>query len=338
MIYLFNPYKKAGGGQRIQNALIEIINEASGQRVVVFTSLRSGIGFILAAKQADFFIIQSIYAWRSLIILLCFFILQLAKPVCSLVIIPRGDRIPARLLDKQVKASIKKFLYSKIFLALSKRYLFIYSSISEEKHYSKFRQIDSSFVIPDPNFYIAEYLKLPKRIKVDKFLFLGRNAYEKNIDFLISIFKEKFFVEEKIKLDIYLIAAPNEFNKLEFSLRNYDNINLKPALENTNKIFKALKSSVALNPSLYESFGLVPLEAINAGASFISTPVGVWTKSSTAGKIVELSKKKWIIEILQYYENGILNDYDDRNKLLLPFTKERNIDMWKKVIGDNELK
>lgn len=320
MIFLFNPYSSAGGGQRIQIAFKKILSSATDLDISVFTSIRDFIKLLFIHGGRQIIILQSIYAWRSLIVILVIQFINLIKDSdIGLLIIPRGDRLPQSVYDNTVGSPFKKYIYSKIFFLFTKNIDFVFSSQAEARHYLNIQYIRNYFIVPDPNFYPAHFSKMPNNIKVKKFIFLGRLSYEKNIEFIIDIFKQNILRDLNVQLYLYIISTDDEVTNLRKTLHNIENIHVCTPLNTTDQVFEALQSSVVLNPSFYESFGLVPLEAIAAGAGFISSPVGEWQADNSAGRVIALERDAWTNAILDFHSNGIKNDKLDRMETLKKF-------------------
>ena len=313
MIFVYNPYVSAGGGQRIQGAFIKILNSATDAGIHTFTNLRNFMKHFFTCDGKRVVILQSIYSWRSLILVI---FLQWHKLKNSLnidcIIIPRGDRLPLHISDKSVKSAVKKYFYTKLFFLFSRKMYYIFSSKTEADHYIAAQDVQNYFIIPDPSFYPHDFNVLPDNIEVQKFIFLGRLSFEKNINFIVDLFKQEILINLNLQLYLYLISNNDEVLRLQKSLAGYQNIHVCAPLKNTSQVFQVLQSSVVLNPSYYESFGLVPLEAIAAGAGFISSPVGEWQADNSAGRVIDLERDAWTRAILDYHTNGIKNDKLDR--------------------------
>ena len=333
MIFVYNPYVTAGGGQRIQGALIKILNNATDADIHTFTNLRNFMKYFFAYDGKRVVVLQSIYSWRSLILVI---FLQWHKLKNSsnidCIIIPRGDRLPLHISDKSVKSPVKKFFYTKLFFLFSRKMYFIFSSKAEADHYITTQELQNYYIIPDPCFYRHNFSALPYNIEVEKFIFLGRLSYEKNINFIIDLFKQEILINLNLQLYVYLIAKSDEILRLQKSLAGYQNIHVCAPLKKTNQVFQVLQSSVVLNPSYYESFGLVPLEAIAAGAAFISSPVGEWQADNSAGRVIDLERDAWTRAILDYHTNGIKNDKLDRVNTLRKYDPSEVKQKWNKVM------
>ena len=124
------------------------------------------------------------------------------------------------------------------------------------------------------------------------FLFLGRLAPVKNVDFLQEIFK---LIANQRKDYLLLVVGGGDIK-----VKESENIKV----ENwTNDPISYLKTAdCVLFPSLSEGYGLVPMEAVAAGAKVIMSDVGVANyelKPSQTVKIIPLNDKPaWIEAIL----------------------------------------
>ena len=68
------------------------------------------------------------------------------------------------------------------------------------------------------------------------------------------------------KLDIYgEIDDDKYFNNFKSQIKNFENINYKGKINNTNLNYKLSKYDIFLHPSNSENFGLVILEAMSCG-------------------------------------------------------------------------
>lgn len=143
------------------------------------------------------------------------------------------------------------------------------------------------------------------RIKTNtsKFLYVGRVTKEKNIKFLIELFKKVFL----LKLNIELIIVGNgNFLKYKKELKKY-NINFLGARRGAelSKIYAS--SDVFIFPSTTDTLGQVVLEAMCSGLPVIVTNEGGpkgFVSLSNSGFILDIkNKKEWMKCIIRLKED-----------------------------------
>ncbi|WP_428025280.1 glycosyltransferase [Arcobacter sp.] len=153
------------------------------------------------------------------------------------------------------------------------------------------------------------------RIKTDtlKFLYVGRVTKEKNIKFLIELFKEISLLGKPIEL---IIVGNGEFLKYKEELKKYsiNFLGVKQA-EELSKIYASC--DVFIFPSTTDTLGQVVLEAMCSGLPVIVTneggPKGFVTFSNS-GIVLDIKDKKgWLDSIIKLYEDRNLQNIYSQN-------------------------
>lgn len=123
----------------------------------------------------------------------------------------------------------------------------------------------------------------------------------KNYSLFIDVIGE--LVKQKKELICVLIGEGNERKLLEdkiVEMNLSDHIELRGATDRSEVLNYMNQSKVLLHTSNYESFGMVFIEALQAGASIVSKPVGCFQESDSwkiGGDKIQLQKA--VLELLQ---------------------------------------
>ena len=127
-------------------------------------------------------------------------------------------------------------------------------------------ELRNVIIIPDPL-----TIKVDKKSPLDSkcIIAIGRYSYEKGYDMLLHIWS---IVEKKLpdwQLDIYGMGDPTPYFKILAELAiDIDRCHLNTSLSDVSN--KYLNSSILVQPSRYESFGLVTIEAMSFGLPIVS--------------------------------------------------------------------
>ena len=179
--------------------------------------------------------------------------------------------------------------------------------------------IESFNSLPTPGQFKSKNNMKEKRMV----LFLGRIHKIKGLAFLVESFSELVKGIEDVTL---VIAGPdagyeNELRRLIKTKNCHDKVRFTGYIGGREKLSAYVDADVLVYPSIYEVFGLVPLEAIMCGTPVIVTDncgCSEWVKNSDAGYLVkygdvlglkekmmkclmEDSKAKWMAQQGQKY-------------------------------------
>lgn len=130
---------------------------------------------------------------------------------------------------------------------------------------------DKITVIPH---FIEAYPKIDNTEKLNRFIFIGRLAPEKQIDHIIEAYKLFLSYGHDIKLEIYGADERDQKNHLldlidKYGIKNY--VQIHEFTENPLNEFR--KSKASLLTSKNEGFGLTIMESIEVGCPVISYDV-----------------------------------------------------------------
>lgn len=173
-------------------------------------------------------------------------------------------------------------------------------------------------------------IKLKYKIKGPYLLSLATLEPRKNIPFLVDSFIQ--LIEERPDLELSLVLAGAKgwgFDSLLEKIKKYpERIHFTGFVEDQDLAALYNGAMAFVYPSLYEGFGLPPLEAMNCG-----TPVIVSDRSSlpevvgNAGLYVDPTHKEDLcVQILKLYEDESLRDELSKKSLIQAkkFSWERN--------------
>lgn len=325
-IFIYSPYKHTGGGKSVQTSYSELIKLTFDEDVQLFSNpLHLVVKLFCAFKRQDLLFIQSIYNIKSLLILI---IATISNRRRQLIIVPRGDRLPASIFSKEIKSSLKKYFYWKFFNKFFENLTFQFSSKSEASWFKEYSRIKIKQVIILPDSYITHSsLKVdrPHKVYPKRIVFLGRLSFEKNIDFLFEVYKLGNFYERNIELVIigpstyFFEKKINEYI-LKYAEQRSPRIKYCGDVVDFNLKMELISNSILCLPSLYESFGLVCLEAVEAGSFFIATNNSFWTNfTSKFGVGLDLVVDEWVDFIDHLINEGYEVDNEKRGEFLSKF-------------------
>ncbi len=153
------------------------------------------------------------------------------------------------------------------------------------------------------------------RIKTNslKFLYVGRVTKEKNIGFLIDLFKEISLLKKSIDL---IVVGNGEFLKYKDELKKY-NINFLGAKQAEELSTIYASCDVFIFPSTTDTLGQVVLEAMCSGLSVMVTNKGGpkgFVSFSKSGIVLDIkNKKEWIDSIIKLSEDKNLQNIYSQN-------------------------
>lgn len=111
--------------------------------------------------------------------------------------------------------------------------------------------------------------------KDNNIVFMGRLSKEKNVSFILEVMR--MMVDRKINLYLYIIGDGQEIDSLKkycSFLKINEKVKFTGWLSKGEMAIILRKSKIKLLPSIYESFGLVILEAYSFGLVSLSSGVG----------------------------------------------------------------
>lgn len=162
------------------------------------------------------------------------------------------------------------------------------------------------------------------RINSMKFLYVGRATKEKNIEFLIELFKKVYV----LKLNIDLIIVGNgHFLKYKEELEKFNIYFLGTKFDRELSSIYA-SSDVFVFPSTTDTLGQVVMEGMSSSLPVIVTNKGgpkEFVKSSNSGLILDIkNEKEWINSIKILYNNKELYKTYSQNSTI--FMEDKDIE------------
>ena len=265
-----------------------------------------------------------IHGCWSLIHLLTFIISKIYKK--KIYFSPHGMLMPQALKIKKLKKQIALKIYQKKILDHCDK--IIVNSNLEKKFLKKLSNNKNISIVPHGiNINQKYFFKRNKNAKV-KFLFYSRIHPIKGLLQLVDIWS-KSKVLKKINLHIYgNVEDQIYFNKIKSLITN--NIRYLGALNSVNKYQLMKKYDVLIYPSYSENFGIIILEALNAGLYVLVRENLPWKSlNSKFGKLIKMNKNFLEKNIILLTEKVKINkiNYDKkylRNYLINNFN-------WKKI-------
>lgn len=131
---------------------------------------------------------------------------------------------------------------------------------------SEWPELDNAIMIPDP---MTLNVTTPSPLDAKRVIAVGRYSYEKGYDILLSVWAMVEKQCEDWQLDIYGMGDPTPYVKrmTELSI-DKDRCHLNASLVNVVKEY--LHSSILVQPSRFESFGLALVEAMACGLPVVA--------------------------------------------------------------------
>ena len=253
--------------------------------------------------------------------LLFFFIISFILKI-KIIFSPHGMLLEQALKIKKIKKKIALLFYQNFIVKKSD--LIIVNSHVEKRELEKiYKKKKIKIIYHGIKISPVKYSNnLNKKIK---FVFFSKIHPIKGLLDLVKIWNESNYLK-KINLDIYgKIDDHNYFDKIKKYIISNKNINYKGSIFK-NKIETLSKYDVLLLPSKSENFGIVILEALNAGLFLILSSTLPWKflqKTNNAflihfnKKILErkiknltLNKKKYFTLMIKKNRKRILKKYD----------------------------
>ena len=226
-----------------------------------------------------------IHGCWSLIHLIIFLISKIYRK--KIYFSPHGMLMPHALKIKKLKKKIALIIYQKKILDNCDK--IIVNSNLEKKFIKKFSINKKISIIPHGiNINKKNFFKKNNNKKI-KFLFYSRIHPIKGLFELINIWSKSKTLK-KMDLHIYgNIEDQTYFNKIKPLFKN--NIKYLGPINSQNKYRLLKKYNVLIYPSYSENFGIIILEALNAGLYVLIRKNLPWKKlNSKFGKLININK------------------------------------------------
>ena len=239
-----------------------------------------------------------------------------------------------------------------------------FMSIDEKKYFKIAKWIESTVKYADALIAVSEVLRkeilenykvkkdkvyyIPNGVDLSLFkqdyninkqkqvLYIGRFSLEKGIDLIPKIARKVLENDDKVKF--FVLATGNIPPSIELLKEKFDYlINKYPKrfiLERETKSREELakiynESTIYIQPSRYEAFGLTVLEAMASGTAVIcSNKGGLPEVVGNAGVIIPLNHKRFVREIIKLLENFRLRERYARRAM-----KRAEEFEWSKKVG-----
>jgi len=234
-------------------------------------------------------------------------------------------------LESKKRNFINIFL-NKIFYFLINPFIDQYLAIGKKNYkYYIFNNINKKKIrfvpyVVDNNFFSSDNF-VKKTYKKINFLFVGKFHKNKGIRVLLEAFKEISSKNRKIlnKIKLKLVGNGILFNEIKKYILNEKLKFIKLTNFQSQKKLKYIyqKTDILILPSIYEPWGLVINEALNAGNAIICSDrvgaVGDLVINNKNGFIFKSNDKKSLIEsIARYLKNEkMINSHKKRGKQII---------------------
>lgn len=234
-------------------------------------------------------------------------------------------------LESKKRNFINIFL-NKIFYFLINPFIDQYLAIGKKNYkYYIFNNINKKKIrfvpyVVDNNFFSSDNF-IKKTYKEINFLFVGKFHKNKGISMLLEAFKEISSKNRKIlnKIKLKLVGHGILFNEIKKYILNEKLKFIKLTNFQSQKKLKYIyqKTDILILPSIYEPWGLVINEALNAGNAIICSDrvgaVGDLVINNKNGFVFKSNDKKSLIEsIARYLKNEkMINSHKKRGKQII---------------------
>ncbi len=231
----------------------------------------------------------------------------------------RGKNIPyivtehySKIVNDIIEKAIYRNIYQKVF-SKAKRLILVSKRLGNDirKNISNLTQIE---LIPN-GVDINKFTFIEKKIDKDnpKLISIGNLVDTKGFQYLISAIK--ILKDKNINCDLIIIGEGKYRKNLELLIEKYslqNNISLLGYIPNDKINSYLQKSDFYVHPSLFESFGVVVIEAMSAGKPVIVTKSGgpeYFVPDEFGIKVDKENSKVLAIAIEKMIEN-----YEDYNQ------------------------
>lgn len=278
-----------------------------------FNNSKKSIEWIkLNANTYDLIIFHGI--WNFLILESMIVVKKLKR---KYLIWPHGSLVPFDLKKKKVIKNIIGNLLIKNLLNSSAGICL--TSSKEEKIFERFNAFPNSIILPLP-VTIPLAIKGSERNETNTFtfVFIGRINYKKGIDKAIEAIQKIIIEFPFVRLDIWGTGDPEytELIRKIISTKKLSScVKLRGFLDNAFKNEIYCQSSCFILPSMYENFGIAPIEALQGGLPvLISDNVFIWE---------DIKEAAWICKY----------DTESVAKLMKEIVSDRNTYLCKREIA-----
>jgi glycosyltransferase involved in cell wall biosynthesis len=176
-----------------------------------------------------------------------------------------------------------------------------------EKYYGENKNIFLNYIGID-DIYFKENLSF-KEIKELSFISIGRDEPRKNLEFMIKVLNE--IKKNEINFKLFRIGEFSKENKIlinEYNLN--ENIEILEDVNESELIKLYKKSNFLLFPSLYEGFGMPPIEAMACGC------IPITSKKGSLKEIVNNHELTLDLNINTWFETILKLIKKDNTKLI----------------------
>lgn len=357
---VYNPYDPKGGAGIIQDKFAAILRATicSGCRLVILSTadgtsrLRLYIGRLWKTCKArntiggaSFVICQGVFDPGSLLV--GFIARTLRVPYW---VVPRGDFVPTVETWRITRNSSVKWWIWRTFgveHVNGSNCTIVTSRLEGVRLIQAGADPAKILVIPDP---VGDAAKVPRaNIPCENsspgdggrepyVLWLGRFAREKNLMFLLNVWRSVLHEVPNRKL----VLAGSVYDSREFEklLKRIRLLRLEKQVEVLDWVSGKEKEALLANarclvlPSRYESFGLVVIEALTRGTPVVVSDETPWeTLRQPVGVCVELDVAKWVAALLPYVgpDRKVSLAPEIVSELLTPFTESNVTAAWRRA-------
>tara|TARA_Y100000590_G_scaffold121660_3_gene139299 strand:- start:2985 stop:4004 length:1020 start_codon:yes stop_codon:yes gene_type:complete len=238
---------------------------------------------------------------------------------------PHGMLMPKALEIKSLKKKIALFLYQKNIIKNCNKV--IVNSELEKKTFKRIFNHNKIIVIPHGINVNKKNYFIKKKNKKLNFVFFSRIHPIKGLSNLVKIWKDSSLLKN-INLTIY---GKNQDDLYFKKIKPFFGKNIKylGQLNTINKYKKLRKYDVLIYPSLSENFGIIILEALNAGLFVLIKKNLPWNfLPKEYGRLIAMDKKnleKQVISLINKKKNSYIykNKANLRKYLINKFSWEK---------------